>query len=787
LRTLRWDGAPEFGNSFAIADIARTPVCDFTWQTTEKYCPEDNQDIERFNGTCKPMCRAMMIKSALDPMFWSFAHLYSIQIYNTVGHAALNGGTPWIEAYGFPRDVSSFAPFGCRCWVHIPKANRTNTWSVRAVEAVFLGFSTTTNGYVAWDRKNPKKLLDGVSCWFDKSEWGDETDKAEVVTVEDNNNSKFYILRPSARPTAQDMTPDRDLSQLAIKAINFAKQEIASMIEQKRQINVKHIARDFLNSQCSGLVQVQNDKIEKQRSTELASEHHSIESMVNNNGTTNKEDAGLEDRDLPEETLTVPVGSENSMLKADVLQPHQAARGQAGRGIEIRIETTQTGRGKAAKGRKSKAQTVVEWVDCVLGNQVMNPIEGKKSQQNNDSEAERNSRIFHSSRWLLHFADAKGKVFQEEHDLHDLKWKFLPFTPKFWLTHSKLQQTPVPTQDGFSWNQETSPQSILERLGPREKHDEVNVSSTPLPEQKKRVRFDGDEIGNLYHKQEERFGFEPPHVQTTTGRQTEFRDRITNAHISTNDRTIHPAFRQHKRRSQRILNFENPNYLNVAQSPATPKVIRQTGFMLMMAVIFACYVEDICTVPDNAKKVYELPKSLINAFAGEEAVQWKAAYLAERSQLMNLGVYELVDEPESVPRNNKILNSKLIFKVKYLSDGTLDKFKVRLVCTGWGMIYGSQYLETFAPVASITTIRTVIAWAIAVNAFAACLDISGAYCKSDMKEFDIFMRPPKGCEEEIGTNGKPKIWKLKKYLYGNVTAICMQSGTVHACHLICLR
>jgi hypothetical protein len=136
---------------------------------------------------------------------------------------------------------------------------------------------------------------------------------------------------------------------------------------------------------------------------------------------------------------------------------------------------------------------------------------------------------------LLHFADATGKAFQEEHDLHDLKWKFLPFTPKFWTF--KIAADSSTGTGRFLLEPGTAPelnsfavQVYHSRpLLPSEKDEEVDVSGTP--EQQKRVRFDGDEIGNLYHKQQL---YAPPHGQPTY----EVTDRVTNADIS-EDKTRH--------------------------------------------------------------------------------------------------------------------------------------------------------------------------------------------------------------------------------------------------------
>lgn len=43
------------------------------------------------------------------------------------------------------------------------------------------------------------------------------------------------------------------------------------------------------------------------------------------------------------------------------------------------------------------------------------------------------------------------------------------------------------------------------------------------------------------------------------------------------------------------------------------------------------------------------------------------------------------------------------------SDGSLDRYKVRLVALGNNQEYGLDYEETFAPLAKMTTVRTLIA------------------------------------------------------------------------------
>ena len=79
--------------------------------------------------------------------------------------------------------------------------------------------------------------------------------------------------------------------------------------------------------------------------------------------------------------------------------------------------------------------------------------------------------------------------------------------------------------------------------------------------------------------------------------------------------------------------------------------------------------------------------------------------IEEYQSIMKNDVWEIVPRPEK----KYVVNSKWIYKIKHVVDGSIEKYKERFVARGFSQKEGIDYKETFAPVERYTSIRTILA------------------------------------------------------------------------------
>ena len=115
-----------------------------------------------------------------------------------------------------------------------------------------------------------------------------------------------------------------------------------------------------------------------------------------------------------------------------------------------------------------------------------------------------------------------------------------------------------------------------------------------------------------------------------------------------------------------------------------------------------------------------------------------------------------------LPPGSKPLGYKWIFKRKMKTDGTIDKYKARLVIKGYKQKEGLDYFDTYSPVTRITSIRMVLAIAALQNLEIHQMDVKTAFLNGDLDE-EIYMEQPEGF---VALGQEKKVCKLVKSLYG---------------------
>ncbi|MFV0960718.1 reverse transcriptase domain-containing protein, partial [Klebsiella pneumoniae] len=132
--------------------------------------------------------------------------------------------------------------------------------------------------------------------------------------------------------------------------------------------------------------------------------------------------------------------------------------------------------------------------------------------------------------------------------------------------------------------------------------------------------------------------------------------------------------------------------------------------------------------------------------------------MQEEISALNLNhTWDVIDPPQ----NARIVGCKWHYKLKFNSDGTLERHKARLVAKGFTQTKGIDYEETFAPVAKMTSIRILLSIACNLDWPLFQLDVKNAFLQGDLDE-DIYMSLPLGHPLE----GYGKVCHLKKVIYG---------------------
>ena len=109
-----------------------------------------------------------------------------------------------------------------------------------------------------------------------------------------------------------------------------------------------------------------------------------------------------------------------------------------------------------------------------------------------------------------------------------------------------------------------------------------------------------------------------------------------------------------------------------------------------------------------------------------------------------------------------VISNKWVYMTKLNSDGSLDKFRARLVTRGFQQTEGVDYFDTFNPVENHSTIRDLFNVATTFGQQIQQVDVNNAFLNDNLNE-TIFMSQPSGF---VDPQYLEHMCMLKKALYG---------------------
>ncbi|XP_058732599.1 uncharacterized protein LOC131604129 [Vicia villosa] len=105
---------------------------------------------------------------------------------------------------------------------------------------------------------------------------------------------------------------------------------------------------------------------------------------------------------------------------------------------------------------------------------------------------------------------------------------------------------------------------------------------------------------------------------------------------------------------------------------------------------FVAVVDNI-KIPNNIQEALQKPK-------------WISVVREEVQALVRNGTWEIT----AIPEGKKVVGCKWIFLIKHNADGSIKKYKARLVAKRFRQSYGVDYKDTFAPVGKLNSVRVLL-------------------------------------------------------------------------------
>jgi hypothetical protein len=128
------------------------------------------------------------------------------------------------------------------------------------------------------------------------------------------------------------------------------------------------------------------------------------------------------------------------------------------------------------------------------------------------------------------------------------------------------------------------------------------------------------------------------------------------------------------------------------------------------------------------------------------------------NSIMSNKTWEVVERPYGC----KPIGSKWVFKKKLIPNGTIERYKARLVIKGYSQKEGEDFFDTYSHVARLTTIRVVLFLVASHGLLVHQMDVKTTFLNRELDE-EIYMEQP---ARFVANGQEGMVCKLLKSLYG---------------------
>jgi hypothetical protein len=178
----------------------------------------------------------------------------------------------------------------------------------------------------------------------------------------------------------------------------------------------------------------------------------------------------------------------------------------------------------------------------------------------------------------------------------------------------------------------------------------------------------------------------------------------------------------------------------------TPTSSSFANFRNLVHLGFFCYLAKLLPVYNTNWKNIQVPNNRPEMLRSPEKEQWLAAERRELEEIAKKETWRKVKRPKKKP-----ITCRWVYKLK--PPTTLNPnpiFKARLVAHGYKQKATIDYSSTFAQVATLKAFRIMMWLSVFFGWRATQMDVKNAFLAGTLDK-EIYMSPPPGYEEEIGT------------------------------------